>query len=107
MKIPADILQAIESGTVEGYENGRYAMMAWGSSNLVGHNEFDNYGQGWLKFKVNSTYFSGWVRCALNSKNNIDLSLESFSNRTGEYGMLRQIRDIPKDKLAETIDMLL
>lgn len=104
MQIPKAILDAINEGTVPGYQNGAHAMMAWGASNFVGQDYADSYGAGWLKFKVHGKSFQGWVRCALNSNRRVDITFESHSNKTGEYTTVKKLSNVIHLEVARAID---
>jgi hypothetical protein len=106
--VPQFILSQIYASPVEGYTNGKAAMTAWGTERIVGSQEPDAHGQGWLRIKVNAgKFFRGWIRICLSASGLYTLKFESVDNRSSEVSPQRNIERVPGEKVASAIDVIL
>ena len=114
------ILSQLHACAVEGYDNGKTAMIAWGVEKMVGSETFitaggfsnapnpDTYGQGWLRLKCTAgKFFRGWVRVILNADSSYNVRFESADNKSGEMFSKMNLDRIAADRVASMIDVVL
>jgi hypothetical protein len=106
--VPQFILSQLKASPVSGYFNAASAMMAWGTERMIGSDAQDQYGQGWLRLKVNSgKFFRGWIRIILHATGQYSIRFEGQDHRSGEVMPQKLIERVPADQVVSTIDVVL
>jgi hypothetical protein len=106
MSISKMILDTINKGTIEGFQNGAHAMMAWGASDFVGSDHPDNYGSAWVRFRVNGLKHKSWIRVVLMANGLYTVLAEDLHHKAGSTIVKDRKDSVHPANLAVIIDAL-
>jgi len=105
--VPKDIHNALKNGKLDGFPNGEFVLMAWGVTQIVGSNDADSYGKGWIRMKVTGgSRWNGHVRVCLNYDGTYNLFFENLNNRIGNLGASIRLINVPQSDLLKEIDQV-
>lgn len=106
INVPRDILHQLQKCEVPGYASGSQALGAWGIVKMVGSEEADFDGKGWLKLVITGgKQFNGDVKVALQNNGKYTIIFHTLNNSAGAVMASNKLTDIAPADITAKIDL--